>query len=42
MCKLKHSDVRRRIFEHLNFDGTWNNFKDQEYATGVELKPEKA
>ena len=40
MSKLNQHDVCRKLcdtFENLNFDGTWENFRNQVYATGVEV-----
>ena len=40
VSKLNQRDVCRNLcdtFENLNFDGTSENFKNQVYATGVEV-----
>ena len=39
VAKLKSQDIRRTVTAKLDclyFDGTWENFKDQVYSTGLE------
>ena len=40
VSKLQDSDVRKNLcdaFDSLEFDGTWEYFRDQVYATGVDV-----
>ena len=40
VTKLNQPDVCQQLpdtLDHLKFDGTWENFKDQVYSTGVEV-----
>ena len=40
VAKLAQPDIREAVsskFADLNFDGTWENFRDQVYSLGVEL-----
>ena len=40
VTKLNQPDICQHLsdtLDHLNIDGTWENFKDQVYSTGVEV-----